>query len=190
MAPTLRDVYGVASHYGFDASTVYYSARDRDKLNLVREIDSDAHIQPTIITPELFGAENMHMPGHYVSPRTAYNKAALNDLARYVRQKRCSAIDTPTSDIRLPLVELADSLRTGFCTHPSGPRRVDAANDLYGAVGLLEQFSRTSGQPVTLKVDDIAAARAVVSARRSGLGCPVPTLERMMGVHFVAPQVV
>lgn len=183
--PTLRVVDQVARLYGLDRNNIHYSTTDRDKLSLVRELDSDAHIQPTIVTTQLFHPKAVQQPGYFVPLAEAYNKTALKELSKYIRNKGCSAIDTPTSDIRPPLLDLAERLGVGFCTHPSGPRRREGAESLYNTVALLDEFSRTAGK-VIIKVDDIAAARSVIASAQRAKPCPVRKLERMMGARFIA----
>ena len=182
--PTLRVVDNVARQFGLDRNILHYSTTDRDKLSLVRELDRDAHIQPTIITTQLFHPKAIQQPGYYVGASEAYNKTALNELSKYIRNKGCSAIDTPTSDIRRPLLDMAERLGVGFCTHPSGPRRREGAEGLYNTVALLDEFSRSAGK-VVIKVDDIAAARSVIASAKAARPCPVKKLERMMGAHFI-----
>ncbi len=182
--PTLRIVNNVARQYGLDRNLIHYSTTDRDKLSLVRELDSNANIQPTITTMQLFNPKLIQQPGYHVSASEAYNRNALNDLSKYIRNKGCTAIDTPTSDIRRPLLDMADRLGVGFCTHPSGPRRLDGAETLFNTIGLLNEFSRSAG-PVIIKVDDIAAARSVIARSEAHKACPVTKMERMMGARFI-----
>lgn len=183
--PTLRVVDDVARHYGFDKDTIYYSATDHDKLALVRATEKDAHIQPTILTSELFNPALIQQPGFHVGPREEYNKAALGNLEKFIRDKGCCAIDTPTGDIRKPLIELADKLNVGFCTHPTGPRRLSEAARIFNTIGMLDKFADTTGNRVVMKVDDIAAAKDVVTARRNRVPPPISAMERMMGVPFI-----
>lgn len=183
--PTLQVVNNVARLYGLDRNLIHYSTTDRDKLSLVRELDSDANIQPTITTMQLFNPKLVQQPGYYVSASEAYNRNALNELSKYIRNKGCTAIDTPTSDIRRPLLDMADRLGVGFCTHPSGPRRREGAETLYNNIGLLSEFSRSAGRPVIIKVDDIPAARKIIADREANKPCPVAKLERMMGARFI-----
>lgn len=183
--PTMNVVDSVANHYGLKKSTIYYSATDRQKLVDVRVRDAYANIQPTILTMELFAPDKVHQPGYYVSPRTAYNKAALGDLRQYIRDMDCCAIDVPTTDIRPQLIETANDLGVGFCTHPSGPRRVIDAGKTYNALSLLHAYAVSSRKSVTFKVDDIAAGRAVVHAVQKKKRMPVPALEHAMGTLFI-----
>lgn len=182
--PSLRVVDQVARLYGLDRNIIHYSTTDRDKLSLVRELDKNAHIQPTIVTTQLFHPSVVQQPGYFVPLSEAYNKTALNELSKYIRNKGCSAIDTPTSDIRRPLLDLADRLNVGFCTHPSGPRRREGAETLFNTITMLDEFSRSAGK-VILKVDDIAATRSVIASAQTGKPCPVKKLERMMGARFI-----
>lgn len=183
--PTLATINGLARHYGFDKDMVHYSATDHDKLALVRASEKDAHIQPTILTTELFNPALIQQPGFHVGPREEYNKAALGNLEKFIRSKGCSAIDTPTGDIRKPLVDLADRLNVGFCTHPTGPRRLSEASRIFNTIGMLNQFAETTGNRVVMKVDDVAAAQQVIAARNEKKRPPVSAMERMMGVPFI-----
>ena len=182
--PTLNVVNNVARQFGLDRNLLHYSTTDRDKLSLVRELDSNANIQPTITTMQLFNPKLIQQPGYHVSASEAYNRTALNELSKYIRDKGCTAIDTPTSDIRRPLLDMAERLGVGFCTHPSGPRRKEGAETLYNTIGLLNEFSRSAG-PVVIKVDDIPAARNVIARSEAGKPCPVAKMERMMGARFI-----
>ncbi|WP_435641423.1 glycerophosphodiester phosphodiesterase [Micavibrio aeruginosavorus] len=182
--PTMSVVESVANHYGLKKNTIYYSATDRQKLSDVRMRDAYANIQPTILTMELFAPEKVHQPGYYVSPRTAYNKAALGDLSQYIRDMDCCAIDVPTTDIRPQLIDVANDLGVGFCTHPSGPRRYVDHGKTYNALTMLYNYAERSGWSVAFKVDDIAAGRIVVNAASSQSKAPVPMLERAMGTAF------
>lgn len=184
--PTLEVIHNVARNFGFDRDMVYFSATDRDKLALVREKDKDAHIQPTILTSELFNPSLIQQPGFHVSAKEQYNRAALGSLSRFIQDKGCCAIDTPTGDIRKPLIDLADKLGVGFCTHPTGPRRRAEVRRIYKTVGLLDEFSRTAPNRVVMKVDDISAAREVIAARAARAPAPVEAMERMMGMPFLA----
>ena len=183
--PTLAIVDGVARQYGLDKSGIHYSATDHDKLALVRALEKDAHIQPTILTTELFNPALIQQPGFHVGPREEYNRAALGNLEKFIRDKGCSAIDTPTGDIRKPLIDLAEKLGVGFCTHPTGPRRSSEAPAIYKTIGLLDSFANATGNRVVMKVDDIAAAQHVITSRRTNARCPVSSMERMMGVPFI-----
>ena len=183
--PTLDIVNGLARQYGLDTANIHYSATDHDKLALVRALDKDAHIQPTILTTELFNPALIQQPGFHVGPREEYNRAALGNLEKFIRDKGCSAIDTPTGDIRKPLIDLAAKLNVGFCTHPTGPRRLSEAAAIYKTIGLLDSFAKSTGNRVVMKVDDIAAAQNVITARRERARTPVPAMERMMGVPFI-----
>lgn len=183
--PTMNVVDGVAALYRLKKDTIYYSATDRQKLSDVRMRDAYANIQPTILTMELFAPEKVHQPGYYVSPRTAYNKAALGDLRQYIRDMDCCAIDVPTTDIRPQLIETANDLGVGFCTHPSGPRRYVDHGKTYNALTMLYQYAAKSGRTVAFKVDDIAAGRTVVNAASNQNKAPVPMLERAMGTLFI-----
>jgi glycerophosphoryl diester phosphodiesterase len=183
--PTLDVISGVAKTYGFERDTVYFSATDRDKLALVREKDKNAHIQPTILTTELFNPALIQQPGFHVSRKEEYNRVALGNLGKFIRDKGCCAIDTPTGDIRKPLIDLADKLGVGFCTHPTGPRREIEAKRIFHTIGLLEEFARTAQNRVVMKVDDIAAARDVIAARKAHAKTPFEAMERMMGMPFL-----
>lgn len=178
-------VTGVAAHYGLDKDMIYYSAVERDQLSRIRALDKEAHLQPTILTTELFDPALIQQPGYHVSLKAEYNRAALGNLSKFIRDKGCVAIDTPTGDIRPALIDLADQLNVGFCTHPTGPRRLSEAETIFKTMGLLSRFAAATGNKVVMKVDDVAAASQVTSASARGLKAPVAAMERMMGMPFL-----
>lgn len=187
VAATVETVHNVAGVYGLDKDCIHYSTTDRDRLCLVRALEPDAHIQPTILTNELFRPLHVQQPGFHVPPHESYDRDSLRRLERFIVAKRCRAIDTPTGDIRRPLIDLADRLDVGFCTHPTGPRRVTDAKHIYRTIGLLNEFARSASdsRKVVLKVDDINATRTVISASERKSRTPVNAMERMMGVPFL-----
>lgn len=186
--PTLTLVDGINRQYGLNVDSIYYSATDWDKLALIRALDKDANIQPTILSKELFPPRFLHPVGFYASDNTPYDPAALKKFSKFIKDKGCCAIDTPTGDIREELINMADSLNVGFCTHPSGPRLRIEAPRLYKTVGLLKDFAQATGNYVTMKVDDIKAASTVVNSVGARKSTPISAMERMMGSYFITPS--
>lgn len=184
---TVQTVNNVAAVYGLDKDCVYYSTADRDRLCLVRALEPEAHIQPTILTNELFSPVHVQQPGFHVNPRVGYDRGSLQRLEKFIRAKGCCAIDTPTGDIRRPLIDMADRLGVGFCTHPTGPRRENDAKQIFRTVGLLNEFARKASgtNRVVMKVDDIPATRTVIDAADKKAKAPIAAMERMMGVPFL-----
>ncbi len=182
--PTLSIVEGMKRQYGFDKDMIHYSAIDHDKLVLVRANDKDAHIQPTILTWELFKLPPRKTEGFFVSSNARCDKSSLLRLSKFIKDYNCSAIDTPTADIRPILLDMAADLNVGFCTHPTGPRRVCEAKRIFNNVSSLNDFSESTGNRVVLKVDDLDAARKVVAACKDKARTSIQTLEHMMGTPF------
>jgi glycerophosphoryl diester phosphodiesterase len=185
--PTLSIVDGMKRQYGFDKDMIHYSAIDHDKLALVRSYDRDAHIQPTILTWELFKLPHRKTNGFFVKESARCDKQSLNKLKKFIRDHGCSAIDTPTADIRPQLLDMAADLNIGFCTHPTGPRRISEARRIFNNVSNLYAFSESTGNRVVLKVDDLGAARNVVAGCVENTTPSINAIERMMGVPFIRP---
>ena len=167
-------------------SQLLFSSFDWDKLSLVTDLIPGAKAQPTIATVHLFSKEDVNMPGYFVGLKATYNRAALGSLDGYIStHEATAAIDTPTGDIRPELISFAEERNIGFCTHPTGPRRVDEAPRLYETIRLIDEFASRAEVDVFFKVDDIQAAREVIEDARQGQPCDVEKLERVGGVKFL-----
>ena len=164
--PTLDLLSEYVGNEQLDWQQFLFSSFDWDKLSLVKSLAPETHIQPTTATVFIFEAEDVMMPGYAVSLTKTYNKKAMEGLSSYVRANKAHAIDMPTLDIRPELLEAAQKLGVGFCTHPTGPRREDDIARLTEQFNMLKDFADNTGLPVYLKLDDIKLARDILDKRK------------------------
>lgn len=87
-----------------------------------------------------------------------------------------------TADIMPQMIDLAKRLNVGFCSYPQGPHPKSMADRIYANIGLLEEFSRSSQQPVILKVEDVTATFGLVEEYISAKPVSLDKIERMMGM--------
>lgn len=168
------------------SESILFSSFDWDKLSLIRELSPQARIQATIATVHLFEKNVVKMPGYNVCLKQEYNKNAFEGLKSYLAEHECVAVDVPTLDIREEMFNAVRDLKIGFCTHPSGPRKLERAPMLQETISRLYNYSLEVDAPVCLKVDDIAAARSIVEDIKAGRSSDdINALERVCGMHFL-----
>lgn len=165
--PTLDLLSEYVGQNTFDWQQFLFSSFDWDKLSLTKSLAPKTRIQPTTATVFIFEAEDVMMPGYAVSLTKTYNKKAMEGLSAYIRHNNAHAIDMPTLDIRPELLDIAEKLGVGFCTHPTGPRREDDIARLTGQFDMLKDFTNATGLPVYLKLDDVKLARNILNKRNS-----------------------
>lgn len=163
--PTIDVLSEYVGNGKFDWQQFLFSSFDWDKLSLVKGVEPKTLIQPTTATVFIFEAEDVFMPGYAVSLTKTYNQKALQGLSAYIRHNGAHAIDMPTLDIRPELLDMAEKLGIGFCTHPTGPRRESDIARLAAQFDMLKDFSEATGLPVYLKLDDIKLARDILEKR-------------------------
>lgn len=182
---TMKTIRPFVDNHALSWDQIAFSAFDWDKLSLAQEIEPRARLQPTIATVHLFNADEVQMPGYHVSLASTYNQAVLDRLGSYIQTRRCTAIDTPTLDIRPELIAYAEEWGTGFCTHPTGPRRSEQAPRLHETIHLLDEFSQRTSATVCMKVDDIQVAKSVIEDTRQGRPYDMQKLSRLGGIGFI-----
>lgn len=165
-----------------DRSNVRYSSFKHHELLTIRQKDSNAVIQPTYVTSHYYGENRMKMPGFFVHPSAPLDHESIKKIAAFIRNNRCNAIDTPTSDVRSWLVDFIGELGVGFCSHPTGPRRVD--DGPYEGLKLLHAFAAAGGS-VLFKVDDIPEALDMIEDVRHGRISSRDRIERVMGKRLL-----
>ena len=93
-----------------------------NRLEELRALDPDFKLVPNIKTLQLFGAEQVSMPGFVVAETADYGKNSLDDLRLLHNKIGIHALDCVIQDIRQPLFDFCQQNEIGLYASTSNER--------------------------------------------------------------------
>ena len=179
VVPTIKVLEAVEKkHPSLDQSQIIYDALEWDRVAEMKRLCPAANVMPALSTARLFNLAT----GEALTESHSYDPDVFKKLESFLKENSCCGIDVMTADIMPQMIDLAKRLNVGFCSYPQGPHPKSMADRIYANIGLLEEFSRSSQQPVILKVEDVTATFGLVEEYISAKPVSLDKIERMMGM--------
>lgn len=120
---TVAPTYDVISEYIEDGrlnkEDFIFNSFNWERLEQLRGLDSELKVMPAITTSDLFGDENVEMPGWKVKPGTPYSPAGLKMLADFHERVGCHAFDCIIFDLRPEMIDFCEKQGVGLFTSTS-----------------------------------------------------------------------
>ena len=130
-----------------------------DRLRELKELDPDYKVMPAIKTVELFGEDNVEMPGFKVKEGATYQPEALTRLKQFNEDVDCYAFDCIIFDLRPELVDFCEEQGVGLFTSTSN-ESVQVTNIRDYMSLMLDASHRLPF--VGFRADDVAETRALM----------------------------
>lgn len=141
---TATATYEVISSYinsgKLKTSDFIFNSFHWDRLRELKSFDNSLKIMPAIKTRDLFGKDNVLMPGYKVSPETPYCPKGFQKLADFHAEMDCHAFDCVIFDLRPELVDFCKEQKVGLFTSTSSDF-VDA-KEIYDPLLLMVEAKR------------------------------------------------
>tara|TARA_B100000686_G_scaffold315138_2_gene361789 strand:+ start:3688 stop:4629 length:942 start_codon:yes stop_codon:yes gene_type:complete len=96
-----------------------FNSFDWDKLKQIRQYSPEFKVVPAIKTIDLFGPENVEMPGFKVTKDAQYTEEAFSALQKLHDDINCYAFDCIVFDLRPEFVEFCEKNKIGLLTSTS-----------------------------------------------------------------------
>jgi len=130
-----------------------------DRLKELKDLDPDYKVMPAIKTVELFGEDNVEMPGFKVREGASYQPEALERLRVFNDDVDCYAFDCIIFDLRPELVDFCEEQGVGLFTSTSN-ESVQVTNIRDYMSLMLDASQRLPF--VGFRADDVAETRALM----------------------------
>ncbi|PZP57475.1 MAG: hypothetical protein DI586_00120 [Micavibrio aeruginosavorus] len=131
-----------------------------ETLREIKAYEPELKIMPAIRTTDLFGKENVVMPGFKVEPNTPYSKEGLDKLSKFHEEVGCFAFDCIIFDLRPEFVDFCEEKGIGLFTSTS--REIVDAEKVRGPLTIMMDAGERL--PVAcFRADNVRDTRRVVS---------------------------
>ncbi|MBP7759832.1 MAG: hypothetical protein KA178_11295 [Alphaproteobacteria bacterium] len=164
---TAGPVYDVISEYIRDGrlkkENFIFNSFEWHRLRELRALDGDLKIMPAIKTVDLFGKENVTIPGWRVKEGTPYTPEGLQRLEDFHKEIGVYAFDCIIFDLRPEMVDFAERNGVGLFTSTSN-ENVNAGS-IQGSLALMVDAS-TRLDFTGFRADNVAETRLFVDAIR------------------------
>lgn len=130
-----------------------------DRLKELKTLDPEYKVMPAIKTVDLFGEENVEMPGFKVREGSEYKPDALDRLGEFHRDVGAHAFDCIIFDLRPELVEFCEEQGVGLFTSTSN-ESVQVSN-IRDYMSLILDASQRLPY-VGFRADNVAETRALM----------------------------